>query len=72
MLATFAYDERGRRTRLTRGNGTFTSYAYDPASLLSRLIHNPAGSAKDLTLEFTSNAADEIVTNTRSRGQKEG
>lgn len=36
-LATFAYDDQGRRTSLTRGNGTSTSYGYDPASRLSSL-----------------------------------
>jgi hypothetical protein len=29
VLASFAYDDLGRRTALTRGNGTVTDYSFD-------------------------------------------
>src|SRR3546814_4554397 len=32
VLATYAYDDLGRRTGITRGNGVATSYAWDPVS----------------------------------------
>jgi YD repeat-containing protein len=55
VLATFAYDDLGRRTSLARGNGTSTSYAYDSAARLSQLTQDLAGTANDLTLGFTYN-----------------
>ena len=36
VLATYAYDDRGRRTLLTRGNGTSLTYSYDNVSRLNR------------------------------------
>jgi RHS repeat-associated protein len=66
VLATFGYDDLGRRTSLTRGNGTVTSYSYDPVSRLSQLVQNPAGTANDLTLGFSYNPASQISSNTRS------
>jgi YD repeat-containing protein len=66
VLATFGYDDLGRRTSLTRGNGTITSYGYDPASRLTSLAQDLAGSAYDLSLTFSHNPALQIVSNTRS------
>jgi RHS repeat-associated protein len=66
VLATFAYDDRGRRTSLTRGNGTVTSYAYDRASRLTSLAQDVPDPARDLTLGFVYNPASQIVSNSRS------
>ena len=66
VIATFAYDSRGRRISLTRGNGAVTTYAYDNASRLSQLVQNPGGTAQDLTLGFAYNPANQIVSNSRS------
>jgi RHS repeat-associated protein len=67
-LATFDYDNRGNRTKLTRGNGTVTDYTPDPVSRLGALKQSfaAAAAANDLTLDFTYNPAGQIVTNTRS------
>jgi len=65
-LATFAYDDQGRRTSLTRGNGTATSYGYDNVSRLTQLVQNLNGTTNDVILDFTYNPAGEIVANTRS------
>ncbi|WP_245942018.1 RHS repeat domain-containing protein [Sphingomonas gilva] len=65
VLATFAYDDLGRRTSLTRGNGAVTSYAYDPTSRLSSLTQDLSGTVHDLTLAFSYNPASQIVTSTR-------
>ena len=67
VLASFAYDDLGRRTGLVRGNGTSTSYGYDAASRLSSLVHTfPADPGKNLTLGFAYNPAGQIVEATRS------
>jgi RHS repeat-associated protein len=65
-LGSYAYDDLGRRTRLTRGNGTVTSYAYDPASRLTSLAHDFAGTAQDVMSSFSYNAASQISSRTRS------
>lgn len=65
-LAAFGYDDLGRRTSLTRGNGTTTSYAYNPASQLTGLTQDLAGSASDLTLGFAYNPAGQITTRSAS------
>ena len=44
---TLAYDNLGNRTSLTRGNGTVTSYAYDPATRLTSFTHDLSGTAQD-------------------------
>ena len=50
VLAAFAYDNLGRATGVTYGNGTTSSYAYDGASQLEQLVHNLTGTSYDLTL----------------------
>lgn len=50
VLATFAYDDLGRNTSLTFGNGTTQSYAYDAVSRLSGLQLDLGGSADDLLI----------------------
>lgn len=66
ILATYTYDDLGRRTGLTRGNGTSSSYGYDNASRLTSQILNLAGTSADLTLGFGYNPANQIVSTTRS------
>jgi RHS repeat-associated protein len=66
VLASFAYDDLGRRATLTRGNGATTSYVYDDISRLSSLTQDLLGASSDLTLAFGYNAANQIVTNSRS------
>ena len=65
VLATYAYDDRGRRTSLTRGNGTTTSYGFDAASRLSSLAEDVGGTSYDQTLGFTYTLAGQIATNNR-------
>jgi RHS repeat-associated protein len=66
VLATYTYDNLGRRTVLQRGNTVRTDYGYDGASRLTSLAQNLAGTAHDLTLGFTYNPAGQIVTRTMS------
>lgn len=66
VLATFGYDDLGRRTSLTRGNGTVTSYGYDAVSRLASLGHDLAGTANDVTTTFTHDPASGIASRTRN------
>jgi RHS repeat-associated protein len=65
-LATYAYDDLGRRTSLTRGNGVVTSYGYDAVSRLTSLSHNPSGTAQDVTFSFGYDPAGGIASRTTS------
>lgn len=52
-LATYGCDVLGRRTSMTRGNGTVISYTHDGASRLASLTQDLAGTGYDLGLGFT-------------------
>jgi YD repeat-containing protein len=62
VLATYGYDDLGRRTSITRGNGSTTSYGYDAVSRLSSLSHDFSGTTNDLTLGFSYNPGSVTVT----------
>jgi RHS repeat-associated protein len=64
VLATYGYDQLGRRSSIARGNGASTGYQYDDVSRLSQLSHDFAGTTHDLTLDFTYNPASQIVGRT--------
>jgi YD repeat-containing protein len=66
VLATYAWDDLGRRASLTRGDGSVLSYSYDAVSRLTSLAHNLAGTAYDQTLGFAYNPGSQIASNTRS------
>lgn len=66
VLGTYSYDDRGRRTLLTRGNGTTATYSYDNVSRLSQLVENLSGSGYDQTLGFSYSPANRISGTTRS------
>jgi hypothetical protein len=55
-----------RRTSLTRGNGTVTSYGYNPALLLTSLFNDFSAAGNDLTLTTSYNPAGQIVSRTGS------
>ena len=60
-LATYAYDDLSRRTTVTLGNGTTTSYGYSTQGALASLAHNLTGTAQDQTTTSTRNQVQEIV-----------
>ncbi|MFL6846101.1 MAG: hypothetical protein ACJ8ER_14610 [Allosphingosinicella sp.] len=66
VIATFGYDDQGRRTSLTRGTGVVTSYGYDPVSRLASLALDFSGTSNDLTLGLDYSPASQIVSNSRS------
>ncbi|MEA3065773.1 MAG: hypothetical protein QOJ27_2225 [Sphingomonadales bacterium] len=47
VLATYGYDDLGRRTSLTYGNGESASYSYDAVSRLSQLVHDLGGTSNE-------------------------
>lgn len=63
---TFAYDDLGRRTGVSRIFGTTSSWSYDPVSRLSGLGHDFAGTASDVSKSFTHNPALQIAGSTIS------
>lgn len=65
-MVSFGYDDLGRRTNLWRANGTSTTYSFDPASQLSQLVQDLAGTGQDLTVGFNYNPAGQIVSRTAS------
>jgi RHS repeat-associated protein len=67
LLGSYAYDDLGRRTSLTRGNGAVTSYAFDPVSRLTGFTQDVSGTAQDLTVNGISyNPASQMTGLTRS------
>ena len=66
VLATYGYDDLGRRTSVTFGNGASQSYGYDPVSRLATQTIDLAGTANDLTQTFSYNPASQIASVTRS------
>jgi hypothetical protein len=66
VLATFTYDDLGRRLLLMRGNGARTDYAHDPVSRLEALGQTfPGSPSQGVTASFTYNKASQIKTATR-------
>ncbi len=61
QLAGYAYDDLSRRTTVTLGNGTVTSYGYTSQGNLATLTHNLGGTAQDNTWTYTRNQAQEIA-----------
>jgi RHS repeat-associated protein len=66
VLATYGFDNLGRRTSITRGNGTVTSLDYDAVSRLSSLGQDVAGTSSDVSVTLTYNPASQINVYTRS------
>ncbi len=67
VLASYAFDNLGRRTSVTFGNGSVQSFGFDPVSRLSTLTNNLGGGATthDLTQTFSYNPASQIASATR-------
>lgn len=65
VLASYVYNDLGRRTSVTRGNGTSMSYGYDAVSRLTSL-GDLAGTSYAQMLGFSYNPASQIIQNTRS------
>lgn len=68
VLATFAYDNLGRRVSLTRGSGSATGYVYDGAGRLIDLAHTFAAgnSGYNTWTDLDYNPAGQITSRTFS------
>lgn len=66
VLATYAYDDLGRRTGVTFGNGSAQAYGYDPVSRLASLTNDLANTANDLSVTFAYNPASQIASTVRT------
>jgi RHS repeat-associated protein len=66
VLATYAYDNLGRRSSLTRGDGSVLTYSYDAVSRVTSLADDLVGTAYDQTLGFGYTPASQVASNTRS------
>lgn len=63
VLATFTYDDLGRRTGLSRGaNLATTTYSYDSADRLTALNQNPSGTSFDQSWTYSWNPASQVLT----------
>jgi len=62
LLATYAYDQLGRRTTATRGNGTVTTYGWDGGSRLTSLTLDLSGTSQDATWTLGYNPAGQVVS----------
>lgn len=59
-LASFTYDDLGRRKSIVRANGAVTDYGYNTKMQLETLSLNLAGASQDQTYSFTYNSAGQI------------
>jgi RHS repeat-associated protein len=67
LLATYGYDDQGRRTSVSRGNAANTAYTYDAVSRLASLTHDLAGTVHDLAISgIAYNPASQITSETKS------
>ena len=67
VLASYYYDDLGRRVSMVRGNGSATYYAWDAVSRLAGMTHDLTGTANDLNIgSIAYNPASQIVGQTRS------
>ena len=66
VLATFAYDDLGRRISLLRGSGSLTSYDYDDADRITDLAHNADGTLQDQTYTFAWSPANQLIERSAS------
>ena len=65
-LASYGYDDLGRRVSVARGNGVTTSYGYDGAGRLASFAHDLNGTAGDVATTFGYNPAGQIASRTSS------
>jgi len=67
LLASYTYDNRGRRKTVTRGSAAnITTYSYDAVSRLTSLQNNVSGTASDQTLIFTYTPSGQVNTQVNS------
>lgn len=66
VLASYAYDNLGRRIGATLGNGAAQVYSYDDVGRLQSLTNDLSGTANDLSVTFDYNPASQITQTVRT------
>lgn len=66
QIIGYSYDNLGRRTGITRGNGVTSAFGYDAASRLTSLSHDVGGADADVTFGYAYNPASQVVSKTTS------
>ena len=66
VLATYGYDNLGRRTSMTFGNGASQVFTYDAVSRLASLTNDLSGTTNDLSVSFSYNPASQIAGTVRT------
>jgi RHS repeat-associated protein len=67
ILATYSYDNLGRRGTITRQNGVITQLGYDGASRLSSIAQDMSGTAQDVTFGLpVYNPASQVMSVAKS------
>ncbi|MEQ1931942.1 MAG: hypothetical protein ABL957_15625 [Parvularculaceae bacterium] len=66
VLATYGYDNLGRRATIARGNGVSSTLGYDGISRLASFSHDAAGTAQDQTYGFTYNPSSQVLSQSAS------
>jgi RHS repeat-associated protein len=66
VLAAFGYDDLGRRTGTTFGNGAVQAFTFDPVSRLASLTNELSGTTNDLSATFAYNPSSQIASTVRT------
>lgn len=66
LVTSYAYDDLSRRTTVTLGNGTTSTYTWGDQGVMSGLTHNLAGTATDVTFTLSRNQALQVNNRTIS------
>ncbi len=66
VLASYGYDNLGRRTSVTFGNGASQTFSFDGASRLASLTNDLSGTTNDLSVTFAYNPASQIKSTVRT------
>ncbi len=66
VLAAYGYDNLGRRTSVTFGNGASQVFAYDAMSRLASLTNDLSGTTNDLSVTLSYSPASQITSTTRT------
>ncbi len=64
LVTSYLYDDMSRRTVVTLGNGTTTSYSYGAQGALGGVAHDLAGTANDVSVVYTRNQVLDIASQT--------
>ncbi len=71
LIITHNYNAQGRQSGLTRTGGLGSTYDFDEIGRLDDLSHNIAGSADDVSYDFSFSPASQVTARSTSNGTYE-